>query len=145
MTYHETCPCCGHQETAYSHKLNEQIVKALSQLVHYYMKTREVCNLQKHLILTKNQYNNFQKLQYFGLVYRAKGGWFPTQLGKQFIFGELVVQIRQVTFRGKALPYSHEAWEGKFPDKKYVFQISETAWKKREEYALEKSNQLHLI
>lgn len=65
MKYSETCSCCDHTVTAYTHILNKSLVEALIQLVDFYNVKKCKCRLQNDLNLTKNQYNNFQKLQYF--------------------------------------------------------------------------------
>lgn len=98
MNYKKQCECCGHQITAYSHNINAQLANALEQLVEFFIKTGHGCNLQKDLKLSKNQYNNFQKLQYFGLVHRNDNGWIPTSKGVNFINGEATIEVPVATF-----------------------------------------------
>lgn len=149
MKYQETCDCCGNKITAYTHNLNKPLVSALRQLVDFYQDTQidhrvsgKVCNLAKDLKLTHNQLANFQKLQYFGLVQDTKGGWYPTQLGIDFINGVERVYSPVATFKSEVLPFSHEAWKTHSkPVLVGVKEIDETSYKQREEYASEKSGQ----
>lgn len=142
MKYQKRCECCGHLTTAYSHKLNKPLVKALRQLVDYYEDTKCACNLQKDLDLTKNQYNNFQKLQYFKLVQHTKEGWYPTNKAQLFIFGKESINNTAVTFGKNILDMTHQAWRIKKIRHKYIFikDIDELSFKKREEYQEEKGN-----
>lgn len=134
------CPVCGHITCVYSHHLNRALVSALRQLVDFYESTRNPANLQKNLSLTKNQYNNFQKLQYFNLVHRAgSSGWVPSMNGMRFIHGEMRIRNTALTFGRQILSYDHEAWQ----DRKYrlvgVVDIDATSYKKPEAYKAEKS------
>lgn len=100
MKQRQTCEHCGHTTYEYKHKINKPLISALYQL---YMKGQPT-NLQKGLILSKNQYNNFQKLQYFKLVEKVKGTslWFVTEKGKDFCDGYLSILDTAYTF-GKAI------------------------------------------
>ena len=93
-----------------------------------------VANLQKDLNLTKNQYNNFQKLQYFGLVERYKKGWEIRQKGIDFIEGKIAISDKAMTFGGEVVLPPHKAWNGVKIAKKYVYEIDENSYKKIEEY-----------
>ncbi len=144
MKYQEECPYCGHIKTAFTHKLNDQLVKALRQLVDFYEREKVGCNLQKDLSLTKNQYNNFQKLQYFNLALKSNEGWFPSLAGISFIRGECVAWDRVATIESMILPLNHTAWDthkGKKPVLVYIFDIDKSSWKTKEEYQAEKSRQ----
>ena len=126
--------------TAYTHNLNAQMVQALEQVVDYYWKKGIGCNLQKDITLTKNQYNNFQKLQYFGLVVNTEKGWTPTRLGSSFLTGDSAVQNPVATFGKEILDPLHEAWKtvDKRPSPIHVSQIRNYNWKGREAYKDEK-------
>jgi hypothetical protein len=141
MNYQERCSHCGHINTAYVHKLNIPLVRALRQLVDFYENNHKGCNLQKDINLTKNQYNNFQKLQYFGLVNKTAHGWFPTDLGNNFILGKEKCQDISATMESIILPLTHEAWKtnSRYPKMISVSDIDIFSYKKREEYKLEKS------
>uniref|UniRef100_A0A6H1ZD22 Uncharacterized protein n=1 Tax=viral metagenome TaxID=1070528 RepID=A0A6H1ZD22_9ZZZZ len=110
MAYTEKCQHCGHEIRAYIHKLNQPLVSALRQLVDRHEELRRSINLQKDLTLTKNQYNNFQKLTYFGLIGHTTNGWYPTQHGIDFVYGRQSAWNRVATFRGKTVGFDHPVW-----------------------------------
>lgn len=141
MKYQEQCDSCGHIITAFTHVINAQLVIALRQLYDFYTLKKKPCNLQKHLNLTKNQYNNFQKLQYFGLVIRDQGGWVPTMKGEMFLYGEMPILKRVITFGKEVLSETHELYRkiGSTNQLLFVHEINKEAWKKRVEYQQEKS------
>ena len=143
MRYQEKCECCGHIKTAFTHRLSKQLVMALRQLVDHYDKTKLPCNLQKDLDLNKNQYNNFQKLQYFYLVKRTDIGWFPTAQGMLFIKGKERSIDLVATIESKVLEYNHKAWDRSIvkPRLVAVWEIHKDSWKQRVEYQEEKSSQ----
>lgn len=86
MKYKETCECCGNEVKLYRHTINKPLLQALAQLYKFGGRA----DLQKDLNLTKNQYNNFQKLQYFLLVEKTSvlGVWEITTLGREFVEGK---------------------------------------------------------
>jgi len=147
MHYRETCDCCGGVVTAYTHNLNLPLVKALRQLVDFYEKTGKVCNLQKDLSLNYNQLANFQKLQYFDLVFRTAEGWGPTEKGTMFIYGETTIKNPVATFKNVAIPYDHEAWRTHKtePVDLSVDEVDQFSYKRREDYQKEKSPQTNLF
>ena len=104
--YSERCEHCGSIKNFYQHKINKPMVSALLQL---YRIGRPV-NLQKDLKLTKNQYNNFQKLQYLFLVEPVMGSssWFITKSGKEFIENTLTICNSGFTFGGEILHHDDE-------------------------------------
>lgn len=120
------------------------MVNALRQLVDWYESTKLPANLQKDLNLTKNQYNNFQKLQYFGVVQRTEKGWYPTVSGIEFIYGREKIPNRVATIESDVLPDGHPAWNTteKFPVLMGVTEIDHTSYKQRLEYQEEKSPQM---
>ncbi|HOH62101.1 MAG TPA: hypothetical protein PK698_06495 [Bacilli bacterium] len=143
MNYQEQCECCGGITSAYQHKINKQLVQALRQIVDYYEKEKKSCNLQKNLDLTKNQYNNFQKLQYFKLVQRTSAGWYPTELGVRFIYGEVPCWDRAITLGKRVLDQDHVAWKYKKQARLiFVKSIDDYSWKQKEEYQDEKRQTL---
>jgi hypothetical protein len=144
MKYSKQCECCGHLVTAFSHNLNAPLVQAFEQLIKFYFQKRKGCNLQKDLSLTKNQYNNFQKLQYFNLVIRKEDGWYPTVIGTYFFHGDVTVDVPVATFGKEILNRFHEAWRTaeKAPNPIHISQIKNYNWKGREEYKEEKRSTL---
>lgn len=104
--YEEKCECCGHIKVLYQHKLNKPMVSALAQLY----KKNKPANLQKELNLTKNQYNNFQKIQHMGLVegMGSSSMWRITDKGVKFITGRISVCSSGFSFGGETIPHDHE-------------------------------------
>jgi len=143
MRYTTTCECCGHQVTAFTHKLNKGLVKALRSLVDFYEKHKTTAELGE-LDLTTQQYSNFQKLQYFKLVFHDKNAWGPTPLGKDFIEGVVPVTTTAANMGRKTLEYNHEAWDTHTAELEtlFVHQIDEGSYKKRPEYVEEKTRSL---
>lgn len=136
MNYFNTCNHCGNTVTAYSHRLNAQLVDALVQLVEFWRAKKRGCNLQNDLQLSKNQYNNFQKLQYFRVVTNREDGWYPTGKGCQFVDGSIEIEKNVATFGKMILDSNHEAWgttEAK-PEPIHISNVKNYTWKKREDY-----------
>jgi len=77
--------------------------------------TNEI-HLQTEVTLSKNGYNNFQKLRYFGLVAKVKderdepkaGCWLITRLGLQFLQGMSPAPKWVMTFRNRITEKSEE-------------------------------------
>ena len=136
MKYFNKCECCGNLVRAYSHSLNSQLVYGLEQLVSFWRKNKRGCNLQADLSLTKNQYNNFQKLQYFQLVENKKDGWYPKGKGCLFIDGTIVVESLVATFGKEILDSKHEVWQTaeKKPRMVHISSIKNYNWKRRLDY-----------
>lgn len=97
------CPTCGASTNEYKHGLSKPLVQGLTALAS---SGGGPINL-KALGLTRTQWDNFQKLRYFGLVEqvavsgkRQAGVWKITQLGLDFLAGKVVVPKFAWTFRG---------------------------------------------
>lgn len=144
MKYSETCECCEHTLTAYTHNLNKPMINALRQLVAFYGKNKRRANLQKDLDLTKNQYNNFQKLQYFRLVHREAAGYVPTQRGVNFVKGKESVANLVATLGKNVIGYHHPAWDshGAKPKDVSIYHYFPEMYKQKEEYQGEKARTL---
>jgi hypothetical protein len=91
----------------YHHRLNAPMVIALRRL---YNAGRAV-NLAT-LGLTRNQWDNFQKLRYFGLVrqvevggQRKRGVWDITENGREFVTGTLILRNAVWTYRGETVRF----------------------------------------
>ena len=83
MKYARDCDCCWKSVTAYT-----QLERMIDQCVWktcwiYNQKTKKKQKLSD-LDLTINQYSNFQKLQYFKIVYRNELWRQPTEKGLLF-------------------------------------------------------------
>lgn len=102
------CPTCGAKTVEYKHTMSVALVEGLTRL-----SKKQVANL-KDLRLTRNQWDNFQKLRYWGLVekfvdpkdQKRKGGvWKVTTCGNNFLKGKLAVQKTVITYRGETKNY----------------------------------------
>lgn len=138
MKYQTECEACGHIVTAYSHHLNKGLVGALRKLVDYYLRNKRFAVLSD-LMLTINQYSNFQKLQYFKLIFRTPSGWFPTPLGIRFILGQVAIPDRARTFGKEILERDHPAWKNVEVTDRFVWEINQLAYKRADAYRAEKS------
>ncbi len=142
MKYNEQCSCCGNRVTAYTHGLNLWLIKALDELCKLRDKKRKPINERKELNLTLNVHCNFQKLRYWGLVQLVAGGWWePTLLWLRFWQWLEPVPNIVAAMRNEVLPYDHIAWttHKAQPKNKYIREEKEFAYKKREDYAQERS------
>jgi len=150
MKYHELCPHCDQQITAYTHNINHYMVDALHQLMDYYYRTKKSCNINKDLKLDHTQMCNLPKLQYFGFIRKVEvGKWYPTQRGLNFLENKLKVTVPVATLNNEVLPDNHKAWEThKKPRKEIsVRDIVDTIfeYKGTADYQKEKSPQEDLI
>lgn len=104
----EYCPHCGASITENTHNLSQGLVKTLIKFAEAVrQKGENNVHLQTETNLTKNEYNNFQKLRYWGLVHHAdknnskSGKWLLTKLGGQFLRNEVGVAKKIKTLRNK--------------------------------------------
>ena len=103
----EKCPHCEAKMVNYVHSLESgTLVKAL---MIFYSHTRngiKSVNPAK-TEMTKNQYNNFQKLRYWDLVERVghNGLWKMTYLGIEFVQGRVAVPLQALSYRGEWKEY----------------------------------------
>lgn len=98
------CECCGAKMMEYRHHLNKQMADALLKLLPF-----EHADL-KQIRLERNQWQNFQKIQYWGLVEkyfeggeRQGGCWSVTDKGKRFLKGEISVPCNVWTYRNRTI------------------------------------------
>jgi len=107
------CPCCGASMKVHSHGLSRGLVNTLIKFrtavlnrPHYQFNR---VHIPDDVLLTKNEYNNFQKLRYFGLVAkvrkpdgtREQGYWLLTRNGNAFCKGLKDMPKSVQTFRNK--------------------------------------------
>jgi hypothetical protein len=120
----ECCEHCGAKVVEYRHTLNRPLADALHRL---YMAGDQV-NLSE-LRLTRNQWNNFQKLRYWGLVEKGKrpdgshiaGEWFVTLRGRDFIEGRCSIHRWAWTYRGKVVKYEgNDVFFNSLSDENYL-------------------------
>ena len=140
MKYSDTCEHCGHIVTAYSHSLNAQLVDALSKLCDRWYQIQKAFKLTE-IDLSHNQINNFQKLQYFGLVHRSEYGWMPTVKGASFVRGKTVCYNMVATFGKEILENDHIAWSSskRKPKLIHIGAVKNYKWKPKVDYQLEKA------
>lgn len=102
----ELCHHCGAKIVEYPHVLNKPMIEAFKELAHA---NGGRANLQD-LSLTKNQYTNFQKLKYWGIVESCheNGEWQVTDLGWQFFRGDGGLRRKVYTYRNKIVEFEGE-------------------------------------
>jgi len=109
------CENCGAKKIAYWHSLTPGLVNTFKKFVDT-VKQKGINNvhLQTDMELSKNEYNNFQKLRYWGLVHHAKknnvksGCWLVTRNGGSFLRGEMAMSKKIKTFRNEIEEKSDE-------------------------------------
>jgi hypothetical protein len=104
----KTCFNCGASMMDHRHSLSKSLLRGLFKFWGASLGTP--MNL-KEAGLTRNQWDNFQKLRYFGLVRQFEGKkngvWQVTGSGERFLFGERTSRKTAVTYRGEWI-----SWEG---------------------------------
>jgi hypothetical protein len=143
VKYREECPHCGQVVAAYTHNINEPMIKAFIKLVEHYDESHRPVNINTDLGLDHNQKCNLPKLQYYGLIIHTQDGWVPSELGYDFYYGEAEVLCPAATMGNQVLPDDHPAWKTHSTKRFYrsISDIAEYFYKKRPEYANEKNNQ----
>lgn len=106
----DVCSACGAKIVMYRHGLSVPLVRGLDALASA---GGGPVNLSQ-LDLTRNQWDNFQKLRYFGLVEqhavngrRKAGVWAITERGREFLAGRITIRKTAITYRGEV-----EDWDG---------------------------------
>ena len=125
------CPTCSQPTVAHRHSIARMLANILLSVRHF----QTEFHLQKDTALTKNQYNNFQKLKYWGLVANndvGAGYWYITLTGKKFIAGEIRIPKWVKTFNNRVVEESEETIN--IAD---IKKINNKTYKKREEYILD--------
>ena len=99
----------------YWHTLSPGLVGTLRKFGNVVKPNNNMIHLQQHLDLDKNEYNNFQKLQYFGLVAKLvfngelrRGYWEITEDGRKFLKHDISMPKRVETFRDRIVDRSTE-------------------------------------
>ncbi len=103
----EYCEECGASTARYKQILSKGIVVPLLKMANKVKQTNlNDIRISKDLELTKSEYNNFQKLRYFGLIAKVKidgnvnkGRWLITARGWAFLDGKEAVHNYVVTYR----------------------------------------------
>jgi hypothetical protein len=124
------CPHCEAKMVEYKHSFSKALAIGLSRL---HFTGGGPINL-KNLGLTRNQWDNFQKLRYWGLVAkanredgsRANGEWLLTQKGFDFIEKGIGIPKSVWTYRGEPIRF-----EG---DTCFYLDAHEPRYKQKEHY-----------
>ena len=113
MAEKEFCNHCGQKILKNKHCFSRSLADLLLLTARKF-EVNEPFHLQKDLNLTKNQYANYQKLQYFGLIdkhyqdgRRLGGYWHLTKRAGEVLNGSGVPQWIQ-TFNNKVQEVSEE-------------------------------------
>jgi hypothetical protein len=94
------CPLCGHEHKVHRQHLTGVMVSALRTLHEAGGGPVRALDLP----LSPSQYNNGQKLRYFGLMtYPARGGWQITDRGRLFLEGKMPAPGTVWTFDGHVI------------------------------------------
>ncbi len=145
MKYNKKCECCGHQITAYTISLNKSLVEAFIRFAQKFIDGGRKPITKPEIGLTNTQYTNFHNLVYFGIIYKAPDhdGWYLTDLGEKFYYCEESVLTPAGFMGGETLAWDHPAWATHDSPRHNVMisDISSVTYKKRPDYAREKSNQ----
>jgi hypothetical protein len=120
----EYCSCCGGKLTGRYERVSKGLALSLLKFREQILSQSELAgklvnkvHLSKDLKLSKNEYNNFQKLRYHGLIahYKNKetkeyetGYWLLTSRGNLFCKNELAVPKKLLIFRNKIEERSEE-------------------------------------
>jgi hypothetical protein len=111
----EYCDCCGGKLTGRYERVSKGLALSLIKFREKVLEQSELAgkfvnkvHLSKDIKLTQNEYNNFQKLRYHGLIahYKDKttkeyetGYWLLTKRGNLFCKDELAVPRKILIFR----------------------------------------------
>lgn len=101
------CHSCGASMMSYRHSLNHALVVGLLSLFKAADHKKYVAINLKMLGLTRNQWDNFQKLRYWNLVEKGAnaGTWQVTNLGADFIERALRVPSIAISYRGNCIGF----------------------------------------
>lgn len=105
----EKCEHCGANLKKWWHTLTPGLVRDLVKLrMAIHSKGENDIHIAQEMGLTKSEYNNFQKLRYFGLVAKVRvegkrnqGRWLLTHRGALFLDGKISVPSKVQTFRNR--------------------------------------------
>jgi hypothetical protein len=111
MKEEKICPHCGAKMYQYWHKLTPILVRALISFRKAVINhDRNMIHVPDEVTLSKQEYNNFQKLRFHALVAKYKEGgdhkagyWLLTHRGNQFLNGEIQVPYAVLTYRNQVI------------------------------------------
>ena len=112
----ELCPCCGASMRVYKEKLTKGLVVSLLKFRDVVISTNSnEIHVPTKIKFSINEYNNFQKLRYQGLIAKVKdketgerksGVWLLTRRGNQFCKSEITAPEWIETFRNRIVDRS---------------------------------------
>jgi hypothetical protein len=107
----EVCPCCGASMRVYKEKLTKGLCLSLLKFRDVVIATNSnEIHVPTQVKFNHNEFGNFQKLRYHGLVAKVKdketgekksGYWLLTRRGNQFCKSEIQISEFVETFRNK--------------------------------------------
>jgi len=107
----EVCSCCGGRVIEHSHSLSKGLVNTLIKVKTFVVQSQKnKVHPIKDLLLSNYEYNNMQKLRYFGLIARytnpetkkmESGYWLLTRNGNKFLNRKLDMPIKVKTMNNK--------------------------------------------
>jgi len=99
----DQCPYCQAKLIKYWHRLNPVLVHSLVKLYAAVVRKGEnqIHSRKEISDMSIIEYNNFQKLRYFGLIAHSgpSGYWLITHRGAEFLKGNIRIPRRVQTFR----------------------------------------------
>jgi hypothetical protein len=100
------CPTCGHISKEHKHGLNKTLIAGLRALYS----TGGTSRLDKMKLDNNTIFNNFQKLQYFGLAMRVgnHNEWSITTAGREFLGAQRKIVRWVITRNGTVIRRSDE-------------------------------------
>lgn len=109
------CPHCGASMKKYWHTLSKGLVDSFVEFARI-VRTRQTnkVHITKETNFNVNQWCNFKKLKYFGLIAKCKDGekksgyWLITRRGLEFLKGKVEVSKKVQTYRGVKVAESDE-------------------------------------
>ena len=114
MNKKDLCPHCGQAIMKNRHSFHRTLGHTLLKVADKFG-SNQPFHLQRDIDLTRNEYNNFQKLRYWGLAekkyalgIRQSGYWILTPLVYKFIRGEAKIPRSVTTFNNKVLEESND-------------------------------------
>lgn len=108
MKKKEFCPHCGQSIMKHRQALTKGLVGILLKVANYH---KTEFHLQKDVSLTKNEYTNFQKLKFWGLVKKSdkiSGAWSITGIGYKFLMNEIDLPYSVYTFNNRVVEQDSE-------------------------------------
>lgn len=116
-TAENKCPNCGASMKEWEHRLTPGLAAILIKFAQKVKSTgKNDVHVRQDIGLTASEYNNFQKLRYFGLVAKVRdaednhvgGHWLLTRRGGAFLRGAEAVHKSVTTFRNKITKRNEE-------------------------------------